>query len=105
MKSLGLNAIDRLRGFIETPSGAKIPTIVKLRASSHRSPYSHIGEIQIPHPWLDEFEEQSRAFYFCAESGEFFTQLNVLEAVADPDHGEAKLGRMILLREHQRHHA
>ncbi len=93
------SSIEKLRGFVATPSGAKIPVIVTLKAARHVVRYSHVGQVSIPQPFLDEFEEEMARFYFRGESGECFTQLHVIDEYDDPSGSAECFGRIILLRD------
>ncbi|MDA8747831.1 hypothetical protein N9M66_06440 [Litoreibacter sp.] len=90
----------RIRGFIATPSGARIPVLVSFQKSPSLPAYSHIGQIPIPNPWLEEFETDIRRFHFRGEDGECFTQIHVLDEYHDDVGTPIKVGRLILLQDH-----
>lgn len=61
--------------------------------------YTHIGQVEIPVAWIEEFEENISHFHFWSEDGECFNQIQVLDEVATTDGDASKQGRIILLRD------
>lgn len=61
--------------------------------------YTHIGQVEIPVAWIEEFEENISHFHFWSEDGECFNQIQVLDEVASTDGDASKEGRIILLRD------
>ena len=92
-------ASETLRGFIGTPSGARIPVVVFLQPSTRTHNYSQVGQISIPDARIDEFEEDTRKFFFRGENGECFTQFHVLDELGQDAEPKRKVGRLILLRD------
>ena len=61
--------------------------------------YTHIGQVEIPVAWIEEFEENIGSFHFWSEEGECFNQIQVLDEVASTDGDASRQGRIILLRD------
>lgn len=81
-----------------TPSGERIPMRVSLLPTQGPKPYTHIGQVEIPFDWLEEFEQNISLFHFWSEDGECFDQIQVLDEVGPEGADAAKVGRIILLR-------
>lgn len=88
-----------IRGAMSTPGGHRIPMKVCMRPVSRTPAYSHIGEIDIPSDWIDEFAKAIRGFVFRSEDGECFTQFQILEDRPGADGPEKRRGRIILMRD------
>ena len=89
-----------VRGILHTPSGDCIPALVTLHAARNATGYSHVGRLEIPHDWLEEFLGSMRRFIFRSEHGEFFTQLQVVEDMTPDAAAPDYKARIILMRSH-----
>lgn len=88
-----------VRGTLFTPSGDRIPAFVAMHRARTGFGYSHVGQLDIPYGWIEEFAGSMRRFYFKSEHGESFTQLQVVEdKTPEADHPNYT-ARIILMRD------